>query len=129
MTTQALGYEKTRQSVFIKEVVTVLLASLIIALFTNCRIFLPFSPVPIALQPHIILLLGVVKVLGLISIWLSKSRLLKEWTYAGFVFVLVLGVIAHIAINDNEYAPALISLILVVTSYVFNRKEQLSVVS
>jgi len=78
---------------------------------------------------YIILLLGVVKVLGLIAIWFSKSRLLKEWTYAGFVFVLILGVIAHLAINDNEYAPALISLILAVTSYVFHRKEQLNVVS
>lgn len=73
---------------------------------------------------YIILLLGVVKVLGLISIWFSKSRLLKEWTYAGFIFVLILGVIAHLAIHDNEYAPALISLILVATTYIFHRKEQ-----
>lgn len=78
---------------------------------------------------YTIILIGVVKVLGLISIWFSKSNLLKEWAYAGFAYVLVLGVIAHFAINDNEYAPALISLILAVTTYVFHRKEQLKVVS
>ena len=78
---------------------------------------------------YIIPLLGVVKILGLIAIWFSKSWILKEWTYAGFVFVLILGVIAHLSINDNEYMPALISLILVMASYVFHRKEQQNILS
>jgi len=74
--------------------------------------------------PYIIIPLGILKVLGLIAIWTNKSMVLKEWAYAGFVFVLVLGTVAHVAINDNEYAPAFISLILAIASYVFHRKEQ-----
>lgn len=59
MTTQVLGYENKSRWATTKDITVVILASLLIALFTNCRIFLPFSPVPISLQPHIVLMLGV----------------------------------------------------------------------
>jgi len=73
---------------------------------------------------YIVYPLGVLKILGLVAIWRNKSRRLIEWAYAGFVYVLILGVFAHLAINDNEHLPALISLILGVTSYMFYRKKQ-----
>ena len=72
---------------------------------------------------YIIYPLGILKVLGLLAIWFSKSELLKEWAYAGFGFVLVLAVAAHIGINDNEFQPALIGLIFGVGTYLFHRKE------
>jgi len=59
MITQVLTLENPK-SFFWKDIATMLFASLLIALFTNCRIFLPFSPVPIALQAHVILTLAVV---------------------------------------------------------------------
>jgi len=73
---------------------------------------------------YIIYPLGVLKLSGLLVIWFSKSEHLKEWTYAGFVFVLVLAISAHVSINDNEHYPALIGLIFGVITYIFYRKEQ-----
>lgn len=58
MTTQTLLLSSDKRLAFFKEVLLMLLASLLISLFTNCRVFLPHSPVPIALQPHVVLLLA-----------------------------------------------------------------------
>ncbi len=68
--------------------------------------------------------LAIAKLLGLVAIWTGKSKLLKEWAYAGFSFNLVLGVSAHLAIGDGEFAPALVAMILVLISYIFNKKRQ-----
>ncbi len=73
---------------------------------------------------YIIYPLGILKLLGLMTIWISKSVVLKEWAYSGLLFVLVLGVSAHVSIQDNEYLPALMGLIFGLISYVFHRKEQ-----
>jgi len=76
---------------------------------------------------YIIYPLGILKILGVITIWMKNLTLLKEWAYAGFVFVLTLGVAAHVSINDNEFMPALLSLILGSISYYLHRKEQVVV--
>jgi len=67
--------------------------------------------------------LAAAKLLGLIAIWTGKSKMLKEWAYAGFTFNLILATSAHLSIGDGEFAPALVALILVITSYVFNKKR------
>ncbi|MFK7951109.1 MAG: DoxX family protein [Saprospiraceae bacterium] len=66
---------------------------------------------------YIIYPLAVAKILGLIAIWTEKSKALKEWAYAGFFFDFVLATSAHIAINDGEFAPALVAIILLFISY------------
>ncbi|TNE51056.1 MAG: DoxX family protein [Deltaproteobacteria bacterium] len=66
---------------------------------------------------YIIYPLAVVKILGLIAIWTKKSQRLKEWAYAGFFFDLVLAISAHIAVQDGEFAPAVVALVLLLTSY------------
>jgi len=71
---------------------------------------------------YIIYPLATAKVLGLIAIWTKKSRILKEWAYAGFFFVMGLAVSAHININDGGFAPALIGIILLIVSYVYDKK-------
>ena len=71
---------------------------------------------------YIIYPLATAKALGLIAIWTKKSRILKEWAYAGFFFVMVLAVSAHININDGGFAPALIGNILLLVSYVYDKK-------
>jgi len=77
---------------------------------------------------YIIYPLGILKILGLIAIWMKNWKVLKEWAYAGFVFVLILGVSAHVAISDNEFMPALLSLIFGSISYLFYRKEQAHII-
>ncbi len=66
--------------------------------------------------------LAILKITGLIVIWANKSKMLKEWAYAGFVFELLLAIGAHISIQDGEQYAALVGLILVVISYIYNRK-------
>lgn len=71
---------------------------------------------------YLVYVLGVLKLLGLTAIWTNKSKMLKEWAYAGFFFNLSLGVSAHINVNDGEYIGAAVALTLVIVSYIFDRK-------
>ena len=66
--------------------------------------------------------LAVAKILAVIAIWTNKSKMLKEWAYAGLVFDLLLAFGAHVNINDGEFAPALVGLVIVFISYYYNRK-------
>ncbi|KXX69527.1 DoxX family protein [Flammeovirga sp. SJP92] len=71
---------------------------------------------------YIIYPLAIAKYLGLIAIWTNFSPKLKEWAYAGFFFDILLAMSAHVNINDGEFIPSSIGLLLVLTSYYFNRK-------
>jgi len=71
---------------------------------------------------YIIYPLAVVKILGLIAIWTKKSKTLKEWAYAGFVFDFILAISAHLNVKDGEWPGAAIALVLVLASYFYDRK-------
>jgi hypothetical protein len=71
---------------------------------------------------YIIYPLAIAKLLGLIAIWTGKSKLLKEWAYAGFFFNFLLAISAHINVGDGEYIPVIVGIILLITSYVFSKK-------
>ena len=71
---------------------------------------------------YIIYPLAIAKILGLVAIWSNKSKMLKEWAYAGFTFELLLAVSAHLAVNDGEFAGAAVALVLVLISYFYNHK-------
>lgn len=71
---------------------------------------------------YLIYVLGTVKFLGLVAIISRKSEMLKEWAYAGFTMVLLLAASAHLNVGDGEFAPPLVELALLITSYVFERK-------
>lgn len=71
---------------------------------------------------YIIYPLAIAKILGLIAIWTKKSNTLKEWAYAGFFFDFILALSAHLYVKDGEYAPALVAIILLIVSYLFENK-------
>ena len=71
---------------------------------------------------YIIYPLAVAKILGLIAIWTNKSKMLKEWAYAGFFFDFMLAASAHIMVSDGEYPGAIVAMILLIVSYVFDKK-------
>lgn len=73
---------------------------------------------------YLIYPMGVAKFLGIIAIWFSKSKILKEWAYAGFVFNFLLGISAHINVNDGEHYGAVIALVFVIASYVMGKKVE-----
>jgi hypothetical protein len=65
---------------------------------------------------------GVVKLLGLMALWLPGYNSLKEWTYSGFFFAFILAFFAHYMIGDGEQMGALLALILLMTSYIFYKR-------
>lgn len=68
--------------------------------------------------------LAVVKILGLATIWLIKSPLLKNLAFLGFALDLVMAIIAHLNAGDGgAFGPA-VPFVLLVISYVFYRKTQ-----
>ncbi|MEM9647763.1 MAG: DoxX family protein [Bacteroidota bacterium] len=66
---------------------------------------------------YLIYPLAIAKILGLIAVWGSFSKMLKEWAYAGFFFNTVLAFFAHYMISDGQHIGALLGVIFVLTSY------------
>ena len=71
---------------------------------------------------YIIYPLAIAKLLGLVAIWTKKSNTLKEWAYAGFFFDFILAFSAHLHVNDGEFAPSLVAVILLLLSYSTEKK-------
>lgn len=71
---------------------------------------------------YIIIPLAILKIAGIVTLWLSKNKSLTEWAYAGFFFNFLLALTAHVAVNDGEFAPALIALVLLLTTYFTHKK-------
>jgi uncharacterized membrane protein len=75
---------------------------------------------------YFLYIIGVWKILGVIAILIPKFRLLKEWAYAGFFFVMSGAAFSHIASGDSmkEIAPSAILLILIVGSWYFRPADR-----
>ncbi len=75
---------------------------------------------------YLLTLLGIWKILGVIAVLIPKFRLLKEWAYAGFFFVMSGAIFSHIASGDsvNEILPPLLLLILTVVSWYFRPADR-----
>lgn len=76
---------------------------------------------------YLLTILGIWKMLGVVALLIPKFPLLKEWTYAGFFFIMTGAVFSHIAMGDPmiEIFPASLLIILTVISWYFrpeNRK-------
>jgi len=76
---------------------------------------------------YFLTILGIWKILGVVALLIPGFPLLKEWAYAGFLFVMSGAIISHIAVGDSmsEIFPSLLLLILTVVSWYFrpeNRK-------
>lgn len=69
--------------------------------------------------------LACAKLLGVIGILQKKSKILKEWAYAGFFFDLVLATSAHLVANDGEAFGAIIVMVLMFGSYFFGKRLNL----
>lgn len=80
---------------------------------------------------YFLTILGVWKILGVVAVLVPKFPLIKEWAYAGFIFIMSGAIISHIAVGDsvNEMWPSLLLLVLTVLSWYFrpqSRKIRLS---
>jgi uncharacterized membrane protein YphA (DoxX/SURF4 family) len=75
---------------------------------------------------YLLTILGIWKILGVIAILIPKFPLLKEWTYAGFFFVMTGAIFSHFAVNDpvKEILPACLLLILTIVSWYFRPADR-----
>ena len=76
---------------------------------------------------YLLTILGIWKILGVIAVLIPKFPLLKEWAYAGFVFIMTGAIFSHIAVDDpmTDIFPSLLLLLLTIVSRYFrpaNRK-------
>jgi uncharacterized membrane protein YphA (DoxX/SURF4 family) len=75
---------------------------------------------------YFLTIIGVWKILGVIAILIPRFKLLKEWAYAGFFFVMSGAFVSHIASGDPVIAivPALVLLTLIVVSWYFRPADR-----
>ncbi len=74
---------------------------------------------------YFLTILGVWKMLGVIALLIPGYPLLKEWTYAGFFFVMSGALISHIASgNISGIFPALLLLVLTMVSWYFRLPDR-----
>lgn len=75
---------------------------------------------------YFLTILGVWKLLGVVSVLIPKFPLLKEWAYAGFFFAMSGAVFSHVALADpmkDLFGPSLL-LILTVVSWYFRPADR-----
>jgi len=76
--------------------------------------------------PYFLTILGVWKVLGVITVLVPGFALLKEWAYAGFFFTMSGAVYSHLATGNpiSEIFPPLLLLVLTIVSWYFRPIER-----
>ena len=58
--------------------------------------------IPLGYPLYFLYILGVWKILGVIAILIPKFKLVKEWAYAGFFFVMTGALVSHLASGDDN---------------------------
>ncbi|MBT1686006.1 DoxX family protein [Dawidia soli] len=70
---------------------------------------------------YFLTIIGLWKILGVVALLVPKFALLKEWAYAGFVFLLTGAIYSHVATHHAiaELFPSALLLALTVLSWSF----------
>ncbi|GAA4898489.1 hypothetical protein GCM10023311_24290 [Flaviramulus aquimarinus] len=71
---------------------------------------------------YIIYPYAILKLLGLFALWNPNFKAIKEWAYSGFFFAFILAFFAHYMIGDGEQGGAALALVLLIVSYIFNKR-------
>lgn len=112
---------------------TYYISTVLLTLFIVPGAVLDIMQVPEALElmtrlqypAYLLLIVGYAKILGIIGVWQTKWRFLREWAYAGLVIDLLGAFISHLIVGDGfAYASGpLIGLVITLLSYVSFRKS------
>lgn len=75
---------------------------------------------------YLLTIIGVWKILGVITVLVPKLSLLKEWAYAGFMFCMTGAFFSHIATGSplSEIFPPLLLIVLTIVSWYFRPAER-----
>ncbi|MBB2145525.1 DoxX family protein [Pedobacter sp. LMG 31464] len=78
---------------------------------------------------YLLTILGVWKILGVISVLIPKFPVVKEWAYAGFFFAMSGAIFSHLAAGDGakEYFGPTLLLVLTVVSWYFRPADRKTV--
>ena len=78
---------------------------------------------------YLLTILGIWKILGVITVLIPKFPLLKEWAYAGFFFAMSGAAFSYIASGSvNEIFPSLLLLTLTLVSW-YSRPADRKIIS
>jgi hypothetical protein len=75
---------------------------------------------------YFLTLLGIWKMLGVVTVLIAKFPLLKEWAYAGFFFAMSGAIVSHLAVRDapKEFFGPILLLVLTVVSWYFRPADR-----
>jgi len=76
---------------------------------------------------YFLTILGVWKILGVIAILIPRSKLLKEWAYAGFFFAMTGALVSHLAVGDHDIKGLmgpLFQIVFIVLSWYFRPTDR-----
>lgn len=75
---------------------------------------------------YLLTLLGIAKILGVITVLVPKFPVLKEWAYAGFFFIMAGAVYSHAMHGDGakEFFGPVLLLVLTMISWYFRPAER-----
>lgn len=75
---------------------------------------------------YFLMIIGIWKLLGVTAILLPKFKLVKEWAYAGFLFITTGAIFTHLAVGDGavEYFGPTLLLVLTITSWYFRPADR-----
>jgi hypothetical protein len=79
----------------------------------------------IQMPVYLLYLLGVLKISGIIALWFSPYKWIKEWAYAGFTFDFIGAIIGFIATGNlvmPDIIMAPVGLMLCLSTYFFWKK-------
>ncbi|HEY8510425.1 MAG TPA: DoxX family protein [Cyclobacteriaceae bacterium] len=75
--------------------------------------------------PYLMMMLGVLKVLGVVVVLIPRTPVLKEWAYAGFFFAMFGAMFSHIASGTaNELFGSTLLIVLTIMSWYFRPPER-----
>ena len=83
--------------------------------------------VPLGYPAYFLIIIGVWKILGVIALLVPGFKLLKEWAYAGFFFVMSGALVSHLAIDDYDVKAILgpvMQLVFIVLSWYFRPADR-----
>ncbi len=69
---------------------------------------------------YFLTIIGIWKMLGVITVLIPKYPLVKEWAYAGFFFLTTGAIFSHLATGDpavEYFGPALLLILTVISWY------------
>jgi hypothetical protein len=78
---------------------------------------------------YFLTILGIWKLLGVVTVLIPKFPIVKEWAYAGFFFTASGAIFSHLAVGDGAaelFGPALL-LVLTIVSWYFRPADRRAV--